>query len=233
MNMNQIIKAIVFDLDGTLYDSNVYWIGVFNEISEYLFNEYRIRKNRSYNILINIFNQKSSSYGYLFNDLLKQININQKFHKQIIKKLFYIYHNHVPNIVPYKDVIPTLTVLKNDYELAIISNGKPSTQRKKVKYLGLNDYFDYSLFLEGENIKPNTKPYLTLSKKLNIKPNEMIYVGDNPYVDFSGKKLGLKTIRIMRGEFKKVNISNEFEADYVLRNLNDSLNIINNIQMTF
>jgi FMN phosphatase YigB (HAD superfamily) len=41
-------------------------------------------------------------------------------------------------------------------------------------------------------------------KKLDVVPSETFYVGDNPLVDFEGaKKAGMKTIRILRGEFKK------------------------------
>ena len=54
--MNKMIKALVFDLDDTLYDNTNYWLGAFKDISFYLEKEYGVEKNETYSILFKIFN---------------------------------------------------------------------------------------------------------------------------------------------------------------------------------
>ena len=48
----------------------------------------------------------------------------------------------------------------------------------------------------------------------------MIYVGDNPFKDFVNlNKLGVKTVRIMRGPYKDVMSNDQYDAKYHIKNL--------------
>ena len=52
---------------------------------------------------------------------------------------------------------------------------------------------------------------------LNVKGEEVVYVGDNPHVDFYGaKKAGMNTVRLQRGEFRNVTVDKEYEAEYFI-----------------
>ena len=54
----------------------------------------------------------------------------------------------------------------------------------------------------------------------NAKPENMIYIGDNPFKDFVNlKKIGVKTIRILRGSFKDIFLDDAHEAHYSFKNL--------------
>ena len=57
------------------------------------------------------------------------------------------------------------------------------------------------------------------------KPQNSFYVGDNPLLDFKGaKKIGMKTIRILKGEFR--NMSKNKYIDYEIKEIKEVLNII-------
>ena len=52
-------------------------------------------------------------------------------------------------------------------------------------------------------------------------PSNMIYIGDNPNKDFVNiKKLGIKTVRVLTGNYKNLKLSKKFEAEITIRNLN-------------
>mgnify|MGYP001489173069 CR=1 FL=1 len=58
----------------------------------------------------------------------------------------------------------------------------------------------------------------------NCNWTDLVYIGDNPLKDFvSLKRVQAKTIRLNRGNYCKVKVTNEFEADSCI----DSLNQLN------
>jgi putative hydrolase of the HAD superfamily len=57
-------------------------------------------------------------------------------------------------------------------------------------------------------------------QKLRVEAREAVCVGDNPHTDFWGaKQLGMRTVRILCGESKDVQLSEEYEAEIALHNL--------------
>jgi putative hydrolase of the HAD superfamily len=53
-----------------------------------------------------------------------------------------------------------------------------------------------------------------------VHPDEVIYIGDNPHKDFVGiKPLGFRTVRIMRGNHRHVEMPPEYEADHRISSL--------------
>jgi putative hydrolase of the HAD superfamily len=96
--------------------------------------------------------------------------------------------------------------------------------------LGIEKYFDsvvYARELGKENEKPNPEAYRVALQALRSKPDETICIGDNPHTDFYGaKKLGVRTVRLIGGEFKDVKLSGEYEADLSVRNLEEFYIII-------
>ena len=64
--------------------------------------------------------------------------------------------------------------------------------------------------------------------KLGIKPEEILFVGDNPKNDINGaKKLGMKTALALygiQGKFKKYML--KYRADYAINNVKEILDIV-------
>jgi len=77
--------------------------------------------------------------------------------------------------------------------------------------------------------KPNEKPFIVISDRLNVPPGQCIYVADNPLKDFLGaKKVGTYTIRIIRpgGEYSTCKPpSIEHRPDLTITFLQELLNI--------
>jgi FMN phosphatase YigB (HAD superfamily) len=109
----------------------------------------------------------------------------------------------------YKNTLTTLNYLKNKrgYLLGLISDtdGIKGMKLQRIKALNLTNWFD-SIVIAGEDtkeVKPGVVPFYLISKKLNLKPESCIFVGNNPSTDVKGaKKIGMTTILIKRGEKK-------------------------------
>ena len=89
--------------------------------------------------------------------------------------------------------------------MGLITDGNYLRQFNKLYNSGLIEFFDKIIINEKKkNFKPNCVSYNQILKKLNLLPQNSTYVGDNPFKDFAGaKKIGMKTIRIKKGRYKK------------------------------
>ena len=215
------MKAIIFDLDNTLYNVEQYYLGAFKAIAEYLSQEYNLSKQEIYNRLVNLWNEKTSMYSHLFNDLLDFFNLGNEL-ENVIK----IFNDYDGGLKPYPDVIPTLKELKRwGYKLGIITDGNVGRQKRKINLLGLDGFFDVIVFTkELDNPKPSEIPFREGINKLKANPQNSLYVGDNPLIDFEGaKKMGMKTVRILKGEFRNMP-GNEY-IDYEMKGIRGLLEV--------
>lgn len=213
------IKAIVFDLDDTLYDCKQYWYKIFEEISEYTSSNYSKNKVKVYNFIKKIFEEKTSSYQYLFNDLIKEFNLPKNSLKEFIK----IYRNFNGTLNLYEDFAEQFSDLKKEYKLGIITNGHKQNQTNKIRMLKLEKEFDHIMIVQGKNRKPNFKTFNKMANKLGIKTNEMVFVGDNPEDDFPENVDFLK-VRLIRGQFQ----SKKGHEDVQIKHYNELKEVIEN-----
>ena len=222
------IKAILFDLDDTLYEEKLFVKSGFKEVAKFIEDKFKINKKDFYKILVNIFNE--GVRGNIFNLALERMNII--FDEDIIASMVKIYRDHNPKIKLAEDVESLLIKLKKVYSLGIITDGYFEVQKKKVQALKLEELFDIIIYTDRygrEFWKPNVFGYKLALKNLEVSPEETVYIGDNPYKDFIGaKETGITTVRILKPEqeYSKVRLDKEYEADYEIRELHEIINVL-------
>jgi putative hydrolase of the HAD superfamily len=217
-----MMNAVLFDLDNTLYDSEEYFLGAFKAISSVVSEKYHVAEMAVYKSLVKIWKKKTSMYPHLFNDLLSAFQIDESELQNLVE----IFNKYDGIIGPYNDTIPTLSALrKKGYQLGLVTDGNPERQARKVRILGIRTFFETIVYTTKIEPKPSSAAYLTALKKLKVGPSETCYVGDNPLIDFEGaKKVGITTIRILRGEFSRLP-KNEF-IDFEIRDLKKTIRIV-------
>ncbi|MFU0827257.1 MAG: Phosphoglycolate phosphatase [Lachnoclostridium sp.] len=214
-----VIKAVVFDLDDTLYDELSYVLQGLNQVSLYLAQKYSIDRQEIFQRMKH--ELECHGRGKIFDHVCQQLSI-----KESIEELVYIYRNTVPVLELYPDSAQLLKKLKKaGIKTGIITDGSSMVQHRKIEALGLRTMVDYIIVTDDYGTgyaKPSKEPYLDILKKLGCAPGETVYVGDNPYKDFIGAKaVGLATVRVRRekGMFCNTDLSTEYEADKTIRNL--------------
>jgi len=222
------IKAILFDLDDTLYEEKEFVKSGFKEVAKFISNKFKINEKIFYKILSNVFNEVIR--GNIFNIALERLNIN--FDDDTILLMVKIYREHNPKIKLDKDIRSLLIKLRGIYSLGIITDGYYEVQKKKIQALKLEELFDFIIYTDQygkEYWKPNVFSYKLALKELNLLPEETVYIGDNPYKDFIGaKKVGIPTVRVLfkDREYSKVTLDKDYEADYEVEKLNEIMNLL-------
>jgi putative hydrolase of the HAD superfamily len=222
------IKALLFDLDDTLYDEKQFVKSGFIKVAEFIEDKFETDKDFFYKILIDIFN--GGSRGNIFNIALEKANV--AYEENIIRTMVKIYREHNPKIKLAENVKSLLIKLKGIYSLGIITDGYYKVQKKKVQTLRLEELFDSIIYTDKygrEYWKPNVFSYKLALERFQIVPGETVYIGDNPYKDFIGaKKIGITTVRVINQnrEYSNVRLNKEYEADYEIGELQEITNIL-------
>jgi putative hydrolase of the HAD superfamily len=211
-----MIKALLFDLDGTLLNRDA-------SVHKFINNQYdRLRKFVGHipkDTYITRFIELDCR-GYVWKDQVYQqmvsefYIINLKWEDLLQDYL----ERFKDSSVPFPNLKEMLEELKlHDFKLGIITNGKGQFQYDNIKALGIEHYFSAILISEWEGIKkPDPKVFKRGLQQLQVLPDECIFVGDHPNNDIlAAKKLGMKTI------WKKDQQWNHVEADYIINDLNE------------
>jgi len=214
-----MIKALIFDLDDTLYYEKEYVLGAFKEVAYYLGNKYEKNEEKLYIRMTEILD--AVGRGKIFNIICEENNFSEE-----IKVLVDIYRNSKPKLELYEDSKEFLIwARENRCKIGIITDGCSKVQWNKIyalNILGLVDKIIVTDDFGKEFWKPHKKSYLDMMKYFNINKNECIYIGDNPNKDFIGaREIGIKTIRIIRknGDHIATFLGKDYEADLNLHNL--------------
>jgi putative hydrolase of the HAD superfamily len=215
------IKAIVFDLDDTLYKEEEYVFSGFKAIDHWLGNQFNIIGFLPY--AVELF--KQGERELIFDKVLSKMNL--KFDKKLILSLVNIYRSHKPDIQLLEDASWVLEKLFGKVQLGLITDGYYVSQTQKIKALDISNIFDSIILSDKygrESWKPSPIPYEEARLQLQCEHYQCVYVGDNIKKDFiTAKKLGWKTIHVHRDEgiYSKLTMDPHYHAHYQINNLID------------
>jgi putative hydrolase of the HAD superfamily len=220
-----MIRFVVFDLDDTLYNERQFVYSGYRNVANYLGKNHNLDSKELYMNMCDFF--KENGRKNLFDFICNKCGINQD-----IGELVSIYRTTKPQLNLYDDAYKLLADIKGEYKLGIITDGESQVQWNKIRVLGVEQYFDKIIVTDDkgkEFWKPSKKPYIEVINHFGGKPNEFVYIGDNPNKDFiSAKKVGMYTIRIIReiGDHMMTFLSKEYEADYNISSLDEVKKVI-------
>lgn len=214
-------KAVIFDLDDTLYYERNYVYQALKEVAVYLAEKFQKNSTQLWNQMCE--RLENEGRGRIFNDICEIHQIHED-----IPTLVNIYRNTTPKLTLYKDAQDCLNRLKKQgIATGLITDGCFIVQRKKVEALALYKQIDEIIITDENGLeywKPSIQPYQDILKRLQVNPEDAVYIGDNPKKDFIGAKaIGMDTIRIIRtvGDHILDKTSKEFEANQIIYTLDD------------
>lgn len=148
--------------------------------------------------------------------------------KNFLDELTEIYWNAIKKKSElYKDALPAIAYLKDrKYAIGMVTDtdGVKELKAGRIRKLKLKKWFD-SIVVAGEDVKqtkPDKTPFFLIAEKLNLKPRECIFVGNNLSVDILGaKKAGMVAVLIKRDDYKT-----QIKPDYIIHKLIELKKII-------
>lgn len=215
-SLNHMLKLIIFDLDGTL-------VNAYRAVEKSL--NFTLKK-LGYPLASISRVRRAVGWG--------DENFIKKFVKEEdVEKGLEIYRQHHKfSLLKYSVVIPRvrriLEILKKrNYKLAIASNRPRKFTKLLLNHLGLKKYFPLVVCAKNkEEIKPSPKLLLRIIKKLKIKKNEALYLGDMTIDVQAGKNAGIKTIALSGGSSSK-NELKQAKPFKIITKFSNLLNLIN------
>jgi putative hydrolase of the HAD superfamily len=218
--VNLIIKAVLFDLDGTLLNRDA-------SVKHFIENQYdrmieclsHIPKERYVSRFLELDNK-----GYVWKDIVYQ-QLTEEFHinhitwQSLLQDYKEQFHKYC---IPFPNLKQTLTQLKsNSIRIGVITNGFGQFQLDNIRALGIESLFDVTLISEWEGIKkPDQAIFRKALAELAVVPHEAIYIGDHPINDVKGaKNAGMISV------WKRDDAWNCYDADFIIDDLSDILGL--------
>ena len=187
-NNPPVIKAVIFDLDDTLYSEKEYIRSGYRKIAAMIPKVENMAEK-----LWLAFQSGRPAIDYV----LTQEGI---FSENLKHLCLSAYRNHTPNIHLYDGVSELLFDLRKfGIKIGIITDGRPEGQHAKLDALGLYDLVDSILITDelggAQFRKPNDIAFRIMQGRFQVPYENMIYVGDNASKDFyASKTLGMQWI---------------------------------------
>ena len=187
-------KAILFDLDGTLWDRTSAVRALATDQHEQLRDTLGHIPHQHYVDRI----IRLDDLGRVDKRVLYE-TIGVEFHlsaSDVARLHADFWTRFVSHTRPFPEVIDTLRRLRNDgIKIGIVSNGSTAVQEAKIKQLGLSLLVDAVLISEREGIrKPNPEIFHLALARLGVEGSQAWFVGDNPDDDVAGAvAAGLRT----------------------------------------
>ncbi|MCE4970542.1 HAD family hydrolase [Staphylococcus chromogenes] len=226
MDLNPI-KAIIFDLEGTLLDRKKSRDKFIEEQYE-RFHDYLVRVQASdyRKKFIELDDDEDHDKPDLYKEIIKQFNIDRLSWKD----LFHDFEMHFYRYVfPFYDTHYTLQKLTEaGYKIGVIANGKSNIKHYRIYALGIEDYVNHLSTSETVGFrKPHPRIYEDILEKLNVAPSEVIYVGDDALNDVApARAMGMVSIwyRHKEGDVKLEPLASEM--DFEISTLEELLEIL-------
>jgi HAD superfamily hydrolase (TIGR01509 family) len=178
-----MIKAIIFDMDGVLVDSNLAWYNMFNK-ALYHFEAKTITESE--------FNKKVWA---------KNFHETAKEYFSVPREDIVDYFNESKTdfsskVAAFSDVESTLdTLKKKGLKLCVATNTHCRLAKEILKKIDIYYYFDYIIGGDMvQNGKPEPDILIKTLNDLRLKKEDVIFIGDTIWDKIASEKANIKFI---------------------------------------
>jgi FMN hydrolase / 5-amino-6-(5-phospho-D-ribitylamino)uracil phosphatase len=185
-----VIKAVLFDLDDTLWP-----IEPVIQRAENLMHDWLTMHVPAVARTVTIESMRERRKALMTTDPVYQLDLRRLRHAVLteafistgqdlamVDKAMEIFSRARNEVTPFADVLPTLASLRGRVALGSVSNGVAD-----LHAIGLAHFFQASLAAHHFGCaKPDAAIFHAACEALGVDPHEAVYVGDDPLLDVEG-----------------------------------------------
>jgi putative hydrolase of the HAD superfamily len=188
------MKAVIFDLDNTLFDHTTSatnavlgWVPELSGTpSDALVAEWFVIEDRNFNQwLSGVVTHQGQRRGRL-RDFLPLIGYPVPALDEELDQIYTRFLRHYEaSWAAYPDARPALEVARsNGWRIGVLTNGSTTQQNAKLSAIGLADLVDAVCTSESLGVsKPDPRAYLQTCTALGVEPADTMMIGDNLELD--------------------------------------------------
>ena len=223
-----MVRALLIDLDDTLYDERSYVLSGFRAVAALLAARFPATDPERLLAAMTA-DLDAHGRGRVFDRALARLGAGGD--PQLVQTLVQAYRDHRPTIALWPGVKAALADLARNYRTAIVTDGLGLMQRRKVEALGVEGLVETVLYCwEHEAPKPEPACYLAALERLDARPEDSVVIGDNPQHDMAAARaVGCRSIRVLSGRFADLG-DGGFPADATARTFTDVAMILRDEQ---
>lgn len=190
-----MIKAVVFDLDNTIYDYDKCDRYAMEKLKSYCMSTYRI-SGKSFDNLYekakNITKERLGAVGASHNRMLYAQKLMELLSEKPVSHALELYDIYwdamLENMEPYGYVLPLFGRLeRSGICIAVLTDLTVHIQHRKIRKLGIADHV--SVLVTSEEAgkeKPDRAAFCLVLEKLKLPPEQVMMIGDSYEKDILG-----------------------------------------------
>ncbi|MEO0271121.1 MAG: TIGR02253 family HAD-type hydrolase [candidate division WOR-3 bacterium] len=198
-----MIKACIFDLDNTLLDfMRMKRESVEMAVEAMIDAGLKVKKEAAIEKIFKLYAETHIEDQKIFDRFL-EIELGYVDYKILAAGIVAYRKAKTANMILYPHIRFVLTeLLRMGLKLGVISDAPRLQAWTRLAEVGLHTIFNAVVTWDDTGIrKPKPEPFLAVLKKLNVKPNESIMVGDWAERDIYGaKEVGMITVFAKYGD---------------------------------
>lgn len=224
-----MIRGVLFDLDNTLLDfMQMKQASIEAAVSAMVDAGMPMSREAAFAEIYKLYERVGIEHQEIFNLFLKQ-QFDAVNYKWLASAIVAYRRARNGTLVTYPHVRPTLfELLRRGLKLAVISDAPRLGAWLRLCQLDLHHIFDPVVAYEDTgHRKPSPMPFYRALHRMELKPEEVIMVGDWPDRDMVGAhQLGIKTVFARYGHTKGQTISG---ADYDIDDIGELPGVLDRI----
>ena len=183
-----MIKAIIFDMDGLLVDSEPYWNKARQDMAAQAGKDWTADDHEAV---------KGVSTQEWVDYMIERLELKlspQEIQDQVLNRLIALYQERIPFL---PGAIEAVNLAVQHFPTALASGSHPSLIKAVIQDPRMQDKFRVIVAADEVGAgKPAPDVYLEAARRLGIKPEQCVCLEDSGNGILSGKRAGMKVIAV-------------------------------------
>ena len=182
-NIPEVVKGIIFDIDGTLYTSDEY---VFEQVDVQV-RHFAKLKSISVETARKMVEEYKSKWAENHNgEKISLAKTMAAFGIPVAESILWRKKLIKPEKFLHRDekLVKTIESLKSKYKIICVTNNPVFTARKTLEAIGISEFFPEIIGLDSTGLsKPHYLPFSMALQKMGVEAKNCVAVGDRFNID--------------------------------------------------